>query len=204
MSDVVSTLLSVVVGFALGAGWDWWRYHQREGKEVASVRSLVQLEMEQNRKALGELWNKVIELPPHIGLAHEEQEFLQRKRLVELPLLPWGRLMWESQAGLLAAAYGRETLEQAYAQNRRLDAFLVARAALHDVLEGAQFQGLAKDFDWWIQEKTNAAARKEGISLEIKAPGLRNKLFDFNQRTDRYWAECRNIHSEIMSQPNPL
>jgi len=207
MSEALPTLLSVIVGFALGAGWDWWRYHQREAKKLAGVRSLVRREADANLKALDEFWKRVAAMPPPIaspdpGEFQAELDFIKRQRLAQLPYAPRERLMWESQAGYLADAFSEDALNRASTLNGSLDAFVATRQVILDALD--ENRDIVRDFAKWRDDKARLAGNGTPQSIQFAVPNLLERLNAFNSHTQVQWSDCERLYTEMKSQGNPL
>lgn len=102
-SGIVGTLGGVWLGHWLGEQASRRHERERDDKQRRSVRALLRIEIDQNLAALAAFWSQITE-----GADTPPDPFFDAMnlapRLVERPLPAWSRLMWETQAPLLAAA----------------------------------------------------------------------------------------------------
>ena len=143
-------IVSALIGALVAAGVGWIQGRARAHQERLGVRMLLRLESNRNLAALNEFWDKVTSaayMMPGIGYAHEELEFHKRLRLANLPLGSWDKLMWESQAGLIAKALQPAEIERAYSFNADLAMFLVIRTKLQEAFDTEDGGQLRESFD---------------------------------------------------------
>lgn len=219
------TLVGAIIGavFALlGVGLGWLlnyfaedrRYKEREDQRRTSTRTVLWLEFEQNRKTLEEFWSRVRTLPVPAGVnvgyqQPDEDGFVYRRQLSQLVLPSWGRLMWTSQAGLLADVLDRQSLERAYTLNMRLDAFTEAREAILERLDRASahipdWHKLEDAYSEWRKGMEKAASSGDPIPTLESDEGLFKAIRAFNQETLVYWATCEAVASELKTRGNPI
>lgn len=173
------------------------------------MQKLVRYEIDQNLRMLDAFWKGIEVMPPRVAEAdpgpdNDELDFIRRRRLAETPLPPLSRLMWESQAGLLADAItDTGALTRAFELHLRLSQFSIARTSLGAALHGDGVT-LVKDFDAWTESRTNAAYTGQIWTLESKNASLCRQVRDFKKQTFSLYAECEGIVNALRTQGNPL
>lgn len=116
MDSTSATILAGFGGALLGvlasAGVGWWSDGRRHRAERRHVRTLLRREVKHNQEALRHLWEML-----HAWAEAEEPEKKPSRmvwRLSVAAMPPWGRLMWESQAPLLASALNDDEFARLY------------------------------------------------------------------------------------------
>jgi hypothetical protein len=119
MSDVLLGGLiglgGVILGFALNAGWEWWRSDRGEEEQLASVRQLVAQEVDLNYRRL---------LRFVATLMKQRHTFAALAPYVEEVLGPpptWERARWDSAPILIARAFKQDELLRIGRWYARLD-----------------------------------------------------------------------------------
>jgi hypothetical protein len=203
---VNDTVLAAVVGALAATAFNWLQGKARERRERLGVRMLLRQECGRNLATLEAFWERVTSkeyfirgagYPMHVEALH------YRHRLATQMLPPWGRLMWESQAGLLASALTPAEIERTYSLYQDLDAFTALREQLQAEFDTRAGIRAAKDLDDWSVVRTMQAAGGEfsyvsaDADIESRAPG-------FNQQTFDVWAACEAIHNRARQYGNPV
>ena len=197
-------VVGVIVGVVLGWALNRWQETRRAAEVRRSVRMLLRLEWHQNVKALLDYWGKVsidgVHLPDvgtlvGVSASPQEVEYDKRQRLAREPMPVWGRLMWESQAGLVAQALNDPALiNKVYTLYADLEAFTARREELREAFDTAAGEQLASEYSRWRRARQIG----QGNPDYREEQGTDMKLAAFNEKTRSLWAECQAIHGRAV------
>lgn len=207
MNDTLLGALIGVIGVLLGTGLGWglniWQGQAHDRQARRGVRLLLRLECAQNLDLLNEFWRQVESTEYQVaGVAYspEEREFHKRQRLASVPLPAWGHLMWESQAGLMAAALSQGEIQAAYRLHTDLDTFAAMRSKIQEMLAEEDGRRIATSFNEWIRQRRNNPDTPISPEIIQSQQGI---FGDFNDATMAEWRECEAIHNRA-GNGNPI
>jgi hypothetical protein len=195
--NLLSAILGAVVGALAAATVNWMQGRARTRQERLGVRMLLRLEAARNLAALNEFWNKVTSKEfflPGVGYEHEVEMLHYRYRLAKQPLQPWGLLMWESQAGLIAGALDEAEIEHAYNLYDSLARFALLRSRLQDEFNVKVGRMVTENyFEIWMSIKRDHTEQQNAdfAKLEQEMP-IFARLF--NRDTTDLWVELEGIY----------
>lgn len=89
MPEIAVALIGVVVGFALNAGWEWWRYQRQEHRERTGFRTLLSVELLQNLTGVEILRGAASYTLDYVDARDSAVQFL-----VATPLPQWQTTRW--------------------------------------------------------------------------------------------------------------
>jgi hypothetical protein len=123
-AGVFGAISGTSLGFLLSELRQW----TTEGKQAERVRTMLKLEIEQNKVLLREFWSKAsqAELLP-------EPDFNIAQSLLAISLPQWSRRVWDSQVSLLPVALSEEEIKQIHSLYNRLDQIKEKNSQLFDL-----------------------------------------------------------------------
>ena len=131
--QVISTLIGVMVGFALAAGWDYWKESRSTGETKKRVRTILSLEIKHNIYFLERVHQEVEaeqrkykETVKSNGMGGHTYEGNPTKLLRDYHFEVLSRSAWETEMHLLPIALKEQEIESAFSFYSNLNDILVA------------------------------------------------------------------------------
>jgi hypothetical protein len=205
--NLLSAVIGAIVGALAAATVNWMQGRARMRQERLGVRMLLRLEAAHNLATLNEFWNKVTSKQfflPGVGYEHDVEMLHYRYRLAKQPLQPWGLLMWESQAALMAGALDETEIEHVYNLYESLARFTLLRSRLQDEFNGKLGRMVTENyFEIWMSIKRDHTEQQNAnfAQLEQDMP-IFARLF--NRDTIDLWVELEGIYNRIHQLGNPV
>jgi len=157
----------------------------REREELRrSVRTLINLEIEHNLAELRTFWHDKM-MPLAVGTPIEQQ-FQQRRGLIDIPLPYWQHRRWESLTTELPAALTLDELRDVQDTHSRLDA-LTDRAARIAASMPAQLEDHYDDYRAHTPSQEQAIERTDYYG----------PIQTFVRVTQSLWSECEELYRKL-------
>lgn len=138
----VTTLCAVILGFVLGQVAELFRTRQTSRKASAATRTIVELEMEQNRAMLSDYWHKVITSYDSWREEDGAVNYIKLARaVIKFPFPPIGKSVWLSLLGNLASSYSPGELTELWGTHETFDHLSVLRRQMEILEQGSESAG---------------------------------------------------------------
>ncbi len=196
---LVGTLGGVALGWELNRRTTQRQEREREAQIRHGVRMLLRLESKQNIDALSDFWKRVassyIRLPGIGALASvsygmDEEEFGRSQMQANEPMPTWRKLMWESQAGLVASALTPAEVDHMYMLYSDLETLTARQTELRKLFDTPDGKKLSEEFGNWMQHKFQGKPTPGTSQSEVQ---LGQALREFNEKTRTLWNDSKVI-----------
>jgi stalled ribosome rescue protein Dom34 len=186
MDATVTTIIGVIVGYAISAGDRWWRERRTERRRTKSVRILLGLEIEQNLMLVGRLkerlrWSGETEDDP------ESAALKKARTLIQSPLPPWSHEVFTSQLSAISDILQPVDVASVYEHHNHIDAITNIRAVLTQLNQ---------------QERVENAPLRSASTGAIPLMAMPSSVF-YRNAAD-LWEECKRLIEALERIGNPL
>lgn len=186
---VIGAVVGAVVTAGLAAAWAIYQERAHGKRQRAGVRALLRIEVEENLAALRPYWEAITEDLGNTTTAAKARGTYARG-MVQRPLPPWSRLMWEAQAASLSAALTPQEISAMQRHYTNLAALGTYRERL-----------VAVDHADTLAEQT---------AVEVPSPirGMAPSRMPVNRQyyevAGRLWPDIERAATELLEQDVPL
>ncbi len=186
---VIGAVVGSVVTAGLAAAWAIHQEREHGKRQRASVRALLRIEVEENLAALRPYWSTLS------GDAQGDTTGVNvsgtvARRMVQRPLPPWSRLMWEAQAAALAAALSPQEIRAMQRHYANLTSLSAYREKLVDIAHA--------------DKAAELAAGEIPAPIRGMAPPRRPAKVYFLIVAERLWPEIERTATELLEHSAPL
>ncbi len=186
---VIGAAVGAVLASGLPIGWSVLQERRVSKRQRASVRALLRIEVEENLAALRPYWSTLS------GDAQGDTTGVNvsgtvARRMVQRPLPPWSRLMWEAQAAALAAALSPQEIRAMQRHYANLASLSAYREKLVDIARA--------------DKAAELAAGEIPAPIRGMAPPRRPAKVYFLIVAKRLWPEIERAATELLEQCVPL
>ncbi len=186
---VIGAVVGSVVTAGLAAAWTIHQEREHGKRQRASVRALLRIEVEENLAALRPYWS-TLSGDVQGDTTGVNVSGTVARRMVQRPLPPWSRLMWEAQAAALAAALSPQEIRAMQRHYANLASLSAYREKLVDIARA--------------DKAAELAAGEIPAPIRGMAPPRRPAKVYFLIVAKRLWPEIERAATELLEQCVPL
>jgi len=173
MGDWIYNLFSGIIGAILGVLGVWYWQWRIEKKQVAAIKTLIIIDIENNIEALNKFYTGII----NKKVEYQYKEVIWIDRVLEQDLPCWKRSVWDEKSVLMARALSKEKI--------------IEIEKFHDLLSKiSKFHQKCRSLKKEEKEKKLEGSNKSTHEI------MENMVFTVNQ--EELWQEFDELVQEIL------